>query len=202
MLTGVILAGGLSSDMGQSTASVELAGTPLIQYAISALAHAVDELVITIAPDQELPPLKCDVPVVVCEDLLPDRGPLTGIFTGLQCARADYAVVVPCDAPFIEPALLRLLLDERRGHDAVVPTVDGRPEPQLAVYQKTCIPALQRALNSEDFALTTFLRHVRVCYVEEERLREADSLLRSFFNINDPQQLAKAQRAFVTARRR
>ncbi|MBI5290176.1 MAG: molybdenum cofactor guanylyltransferase [Chloroflexi bacterium] len=199
MLTGVVLAGGYSSRLGGSKPSVEVAGMPLLQYALTALGSMVDEVVITIAPDQTLPSLRSDVQVVVCEDLLPDRGPLTGIFTGLQCARSEYAIVIPCDAPFIEPELLRLLLDSRHGHDAVIPVVDGRPDVMLGVYRKTCIPALERALNSDDFAVSAFLRHLRVCYIDEEQLREADGMLRSFFNVNSREQLATARQAFVIA---
>jgi len=199
MLTGVVLAGGYGSRLGASKPCVELAGEPLLQYALTALGGTVDEVVITIAPDQVLPSLRCDVPVVVCEDLLPERGPLTGIFTGLQCARSEYAIVIPCDAPFMETELLRLLLDSRHGHDAVIPVVDGRPDVMLGVYRRTCIPALERALNSDDLAVNSFLRHLRACYIEEERLREADGMLRSFFNVNDPEQFATARQAFVIA---
>ncbi len=197
MLTGVVLAGGHTASFNGNKAGAVLEGIPVVQYVLDALASVVDDIVITTGPDQPLPDVRCELPVVVCEDLLPERGPLTGILTGLQCARSEYTVVVPCDTPFVEPTLLRSLIALRHGYDAVVPVVGGRPRPLPAVYRKTCIPALERALNGDDLSVTSFLLHVRPCVLEEHRVRETDPELRSFVNINRPRDAAKARRALA-----
>jgi molybdopterin-guanine dinucleotide biosynthesis protein A len=179
MPTGVVLAGGLHHANENSPGALVDGRSPL-QRVLDALASVVDDVVITTGPDQPLPFVRCDLPVVVCEDLLPHRGPLTGIFTGLQCARSEYALVVPCDTPFIQPGLLRDLLASRHGYDAAVPVLAGHLRPLPGVYRNTCVPALARALNGEDLSVTAFLRDLRACLLDEERVRHADPGLRSF----------------------
>jgi molybdopterin-guanine dinucleotide biosynthesis protein A len=199
MATALILAGGHGKRMGGNKPGVELGGKPLLQWVVDAVETVADTIVFSIAPDQVLPMLKCTARALVCEDLLPDRGPLTGIFSGLQATRSEYAIAVPCDAPFLQPALLEMLWAERHGYDAVVPIVGGHHQTLVAVYNRTCIEPIEAALNSVDFSMRALLDGLKVRFVTEDEVRRSDPERRSFQNVNTPNELQAANDALAGA---
>lgn len=183
-MIGVILAGGRGVRMGGDKPGALLLGKPLLQWAVEAVEQVASPIVLAVAPGQALPVLTSREPMFVAEDLLPHRGPLSGIYTGLSTTGADHVLVAPCDAPLLQPALLRLLIGRKNGVDAVVPEAKGRPEPSIGVYAKSCLGALVEALNGSDRSLTGLLSRLTVDLVPEALVREADPDLRSFHNAN------------------
>lgn len=193
MITGVILAGGEGKRIGGDKPARRLCGRPMIEWAIDSLQQVVSSIVVAVAPDQVLPQVRVRVPLIVCEDLLPGRGPMTGVYTGLTTSGADGVLAVPCDAPFITPAVLQLLLDQRHGYDAAIPRVAGRLQPAIAVYNRTMLPLLIDALNRDDFSLGHLLARVNARIVPDAAVREVDPCLRSFFNVNSVADLGRAE---------
>ena len=183
MTTAVVLAGGAGSRIGGDKPSVKIGGLPLLQRTLDALAPVVSRVVLTVAPGQRLPEVQTDLQIVVCEDLLPARGPLTGIFTGLNCARTTEVLVVPCDAPLIRPELLALLL-KQTGASAVVPEAHGRLQPTFGVWSQRAASAIVGALNSDDLSVRAILAEIDARIIHEEQLRTVDPDLRSFLNVN------------------
>jgi len=199
MATALILAGGLGKRIGGNKAAVELAGAPLLQWVVDAVETVVDNIVFSIAPEQQLPPVRCKARAFLCEDVLPGRGPLTGIFSGLQATEDEHVLAVPCDAPFLQPELLKMLWSHRHRYDAVVPVVDGHYQTLVAVYGRSCITPIEIALNSGDLSMRSVLSDLDVRYVSEQELRAADPELRSFRNVNTAAELAEASKALMAA---
>jgi molybdopterin-guanine dinucleotide biosynthesis protein A len=94
--------------------------------------------------------------------------------------------------PFLNVSLLRHLLSLREGYDAIVPVTEGYPEPTHAAYSKACLPVIQRQLARGELKIARFFDRVRVRQVPEDEVRRFDPDLRSFFNINTPEDLAQA----------
>jgi molybdopterin-guanine dinucleotide biosynthesis protein A len=69
-----------------------------------------------------------------------------------------------------------------------------QPEPLHALYRKSCLPAIEAALNAGRRRAVSFLQDVNVCYLDEGVLRQVDPELRSFRNVNTPQEWAQAAR--------
>lgn len=184
MIAGLILAGGRGVRIGGNKPGVMLAGKPLLHWSMRALQQVVPHIVVAIAPGQELPHVCTKVPVTVCEDLLPGRGPLTGVFTGLRCSEAERILVAPCDAPLVQPDVLRMLLARRSRVDAVIPRVNGRLETAFGVYAESALPVLTEALNSDDLSMRSLVSRLDVEIVEEDELRAVDPDLLTFMNVN------------------
>jgi molybdopterin-guanine dinucleotide biosynthesis protein A len=193
VVSGVILAGGLGSRIGGDKAGRLLAGRPLVQWVVDALQQVCDDIVVTVAPDQEPPVIRSRVPAIACVDLLPARGPLSGIYTGLASSPSGVVLTAPCDAPFIEPALLELLLAQRNGWDAVIPQAGGKLQTVIGVYARSCMPALIDALNGDDHSVTAFLSRIQARIVTEAEVRRVDPGLRSLFNVNRIADLCRAE---------
>ncbi len=193
-VSAVVLAGGLSRRLGRDKAVEPLGGEPLIARVLSRVAQVTDESVVVVnhaARAAELP-LGGDVAAAV--DRYPDSGSLGGIFTGLEAARSEWALVVACDMPFLNIPLLRKILSLRAGRDAVVPVVEGRPEPTHAAYSRRCLPHIERRLQANDLKISRFFDEVNVEYLDQNTVDELDPGHLSFFNINTEHDLQRARR--------
>ncbi len=181
----IILAGGKSTRFGRDKASTIVLGRSLLQRAIDSFAGLVDEYVVVRAVGQTLPSLATAVELTTVEDLYPETGPLGGIYTGLKTRLSPVAVVVACDMPLLQPALLRELLRLAPAHDLVVPMNDGMPEPLCAAYSKSCLGPIEAQLEAGVFKVTGFFEQLSPLYIGPEQWRAFDPDGLSFQNESD-----------------
>jgi molybdenum cofactor guanylyltransferase len=187
-VSAAIMAGGKSKRMGQDKAWIELDGQPLIRRVADVLAQVADE-VIVVAND----PRYAALGLRVVPDRFPDGGALGGIATGVGAATFDRVLVAACDMPFLSVEVWRVLLDHRYEGDVVIPRlggIGGEYETLHALYTKTCLAPMERALAASKLRVISFFDEVRVQAIEEPELRMADPTLRSFTNVNTPEELA------------
>ena len=191
-VSAIVLAGGLSRRLGRDKALEPFEGEPLIRRVISRLSRFTDETVVVVnskARGKELP-LPHDAAIAV--DIFPDSGSLGGIFTGLTAARNEWGFVVACDMPFLNTDLILHMLALRPDYDAVVPLLNGYPEPTHAAYSSACLPHIQRRLEARELKIAGFFDDVRVRTLSEAEVDDLDPERLSFFNVNTPEDLARA----------
>src|SRR5207245_5283450 len=107
-------------------------------------------------------------------------GPLAGMAAGLAAVSFDFAWVVACDLPDVEPGGGELLFASAPEVDAVVPRLDTRPECLCAVYHASLAGRILTLLDAGERRVTALLDGLRVRYVEAAELRLLDPELRSF----------------------
>jgi molybdopterin-guanine dinucleotide biosynthesis protein A len=197
-VSAIVLAGGMSRRLGRNKAVEPLDGEPLIGRVISRVREVAEEAVVVVAKANGSAGLPLPDDAKTAADIYPEKGSLGGIFTGLTHARGDWGVVVACDMPFLNTSLLEYLLSLREGYDAVVPVLDGRPEPTHAAYSKTCVEHIEPRLKADDLKIARFFDQVRVNFVPQEEVERFDPDHLSFFNVNTQQDLERAQ-ALVSA---
>ena len=184
-ISGIILAGGKSSRYGRNKALVEINGVRLIERVIRVMEPLFERLIIITNTPQDYAYLK--LPMV--EDLIKGLGPLGGLFTGLQTMSDDAGFFVACDMPFLSGELIRHMVEVMEDFDAVVPKVDWKIEALHAIYTKHCIPAIKALIDNKEYQVIKFFQSVRVRYLNEEEILDFDPEMRSFFNINRPEEL-------------
>ena len=197
---GVVVAGGRSTRFGDADkATADLAGTPMVRRVADRLAPAVDSLVVNCRAEQ-VGPIRgalsgYALPVEFAEDETPDEGPLAGIRTGLAAADAPYAVVVSCDVPFVDPALVAHLFDRAANRDAAVPRLeDGWFQPTYAVYRvEAMVRATDAALASGERKPIAPLDALDWVEVNEGEVEEVSSV-DTFDNLNTREEFAAAER--------
>lgn len=185
--TAIILAGGDSHRMGRDKAILEFAGQTLIQSVLDTVQPLFPTTIVSVRrarPEINLPQ--------VC-DTEESGGPLTGLVSALAQVTTPWVFVVGCDMPFVSPDLIKLLATNRAEYQAVVPVAHGRAQPLLAFYSSTCLTAMRANLASGDKSLLGLLKRLSVCYVGEGELLGVDPQLRSFFDLDTPQDVAIAQ---------
>ncbi|HLC21561.1 MAG TPA: molybdenum cofactor guanylyltransferase [Candidatus Methylomirabilis sp.] len=188
-MTGIVLAGGKSSRMGLNKAFIEFGGKRLIEATVARLAGLFPEVLI-IANDLE-PYAYLGVRVI--PDLIPNSGSLGGIYTGLSAAAHPAGFFVACDMPFLNPALIALVVREAEGSDVVVPRVEGELQPMHAVYAKSCLPFIKEAIDLRMLKIARFFPKVKVKIIEEPALRAVDPHLLGLMNVNTPLELEEAE---------
>lgn len=182
-----ILAGGKSRRMGTDKSFVQLNGKPLLQHVI----EQVSELklpVILIANEREK---YSEFGLPVFADIIPNAGSLGGIYTALRQGdvRHTRTLCVACDMPFLNPLLLRSLIEQSWAFDAVVPFVDGTAHGLHAVYSPSCLPIMSLQIESGDLTIQRVFPQVKTQFVGEQALRSFDPDLRSLVNLNTPTDL-------------
>jgi molybdopterin-guanine dinucleotide biosynthesis protein A len=184
--TAIVMAGGDSQRMGRDKANVTLGEKTLLQAVVTTMQQLFPKVVVSVRQPRH----GIDLPQV-CDDL-PNGGPMAGLVASLGQITTPWAFVVACDMPFVVPEVVELLAEYRSGHEAVVPIVQGHPQPLAAFYAASCLATLQARLVTEQKSLRTALKHLDVHYVDEGEILEADSQLRSFFDLDAPQDIVAA----------
>ena len=198
MPAGLLVSGGRSTRFGDEDKAVaDLAGTPMIRRVADRLRDPVDALVVNCREDQvdAIADALDDYPldVTFAPDPDPDEGPMAGIRTGLRAVTAEYAAVVACDMPFVEPTLVSYLLERAEGHDAAVPRLeDGWYQTTQAVYRATAMAdACDRALERGDRRIVAPFEDLDVVEVGEDEVRRHASL-DTFDNLNTREEFEAA----------
>jgi len=184
--TAIIMAGGDSRRMGTDKASLLLDGQTLLQSVIATMQQLFPQVIVSVRQ----PRAGIDLPQV-CDEL-PNGGPLAGLVASLGKITTPWAFMVACDMPFVVPEVVELLAGYRLQHQAVVPVVHGHPQPLAAFYAASCLAPLRASLAAQQRGLRDVIKQLDVRYVDEAEMLEADPHLRSFFDLDTPQDVEAA----------
>lgn len=132
-ITGIVLAGGKSKRMGSDKGFVLYNGKPFIQHSIDALEPLVSEIIIVSNnPEYDIFKKKR------VADIIPDAGPLAGLYTGLHHSKTEDNLVLSCDVPLINTIVLKELINHSHEADIVQIESQDRKMPLIALYKKKC----------------------------------------------------------------
>ena len=197
--TAVVLAGGRSTRFGDEDKAVaDLAGAPMIRRVVDRVSPSVDAVVINCRTAQrEAIAAALDgaaVAVTFAEDDYPDEGPMAGMATGLRAVESEYAFVVACDMPFVDPGFVDYLFECAAGRDAAVPRPDQWFETTHAVYRATAMAAAcETALDAGEDRIVAPLFDLDFVVVDAEAVREHGHP-RTFENCNTREDFVDAER--------
>lgn len=189
MLTGAILAGGRSRRYGRNKALELFRGKSLIERTVESLGSFGDP---TLVIANDLAPY-LHVRATLVQDVVRDQGPLGGAFTALLFSPHDWVFLKATDMPFLVEELVRMMFALREGCDAVVPMLNDRPEPLLALYSRRCLAPVTAALEKGERKVISFYPKVRVRELPEKEWRKVDPEGLSFKNVNTPENMEELQ---------
>ena len=134
--------------MGTDKALVPVDGTPMVRRVAGALASAGASPVVCVGGDAVR--LRA-LGLVVVPDRWPGEGPLGGLATALADASPGHVLVAGCDQPWLDPAVLRRLveaLERSPRSEAAVFLIDGRRQPMPGLYATILADRLVTAVES------------------------------------------------------
>jgi len=189
--TGVILSGGLSTRFnGQNKAFINIDGQRILDRLYTIFSELFNEIILV--TNDPLPFVNWDLMIV--SDIMPVRSSLTGIHTGLFYMKNQFAFFSACDTPFLKKELVEVVLENiDRTTDIIMPETAAGMEPLCAVYSKRCLDTAEHHIKQNKLKIQRALGNHRLKKISESVLRSKDPELASFFNINTPEDLARAQ---------
>lgn len=203
MTAAVVLAGGRSSRMGGGDKPLqELApGVTILRATLDRLSRQADRVAINANGD---PARFADFGLPLLADSVPDLpGPLAGILAALEWAQAigmPDVLTVAGDTPFLPSDLVSRLSAEAGVGRIAVASSAGRPHPVFAVWPMSLAAALRHHLESGGtgrvMAVIEARSHV---FVDFPFAAMGDGPVDPFFNVNTPDDLARARELFQDA---
>ncbi|MFC2042465.1 molybdenum cofactor guanylyltransferase [Chloroflexota bacterium] len=193
----IILAGGRGLRLGQDKVLETVGNRSLLEQVISCVSSLSTDIVIVTAEERAIPEFRGPIKPGVIKDIFPGKGPLGGIYTGLAASDCFYNLVVACDMPFLNPELLRYMIQNSKGFDIVTPRVGSLVEPLHAVYAKSCLAPMETMIEQGELSVYKLLDLVKVRYIEAEEIDRFDPDHLSLFNINTKTDLEKARKLAI-----
>jgi molybdopterin-guanine dinucleotide biosynthesis protein A len=194
----VILAGGYSRRLGKDKGLVILANKPLVVHVIDRVSNVVGEAIVVVSSESQ----KKNFDIVLKEkanivvDKTESQSPLVGAMTGFESTQGNFSLLLPCDTPLISAKIVSFLFDICTNVNAVIPRwPNGYIEPLQAVYHtKSALIAAKKALEQRKTNMRSMITNMtRVRYISTMVLERMEPGLLTFFNINTPQDLKKAE---------
>ncbi len=192
--------------MGQDKGLMTFKSKPMVCNILDKLDNHMDEVLLVLRNDkqkQEYQKILNDFytdntsfDLKFFKDEIESQGPLSGIYTGLSHIESDYAMVIPCDSPFISiyfmEKVFKVYENSDGNYDALIPfwgAKDNRRfEPLHGIYHKKSKKTIYFQLLKGKKDVKSLIEKLNTFFVEVSKL---DPSLKSFKNFNRPEDLSK-----------
>lgn len=218
-VTGILLAGGQSSRMGSDKAWLEFEGKPIIEHVINRVRPLCSELYIVANDRVAYEPLGLPIISDVFPGKGPLGGLYSGLLAAprhhclavacdmpfLNVSLIEYMMSL---APSYDVVIPRAKDPSGRTPHTLVPGkgfFEKNPRfrnlpsakqrdlhPMHAVYSKECLASIKRHMEEGDLRLIAFIQDLNIRIVEQSEVDKYDPAHLSFYNVNTPDDLAKA----------
>jgi|TARA_B110000495_G_scaffold195169_1_gene202365 molybdopterin-guanine dinucleotide biosynthesis protein A len=169
--TGIILAGGKSSRMGEDKGLVLLNGKPMVQYIIEVLKEVVSDIII-ISNNESY--TKFGIPVYA--DIIKDKGPVGGIYTGLYNSTTELNFCISCDVPMISSDFILWLLKRSGNASITLPMYKDKVHQMIGVYSKQVL---------SNFKESTEKGHLKLSQVNSDMACEIIDIEKEYANFDE-----------------
>lgn len=144
-ISGLVLAGGLSTRFGSDKAAAEIGGVSLLERAVRLLESVLDDVWVSVRPDQASDALRSRYRCLL--DRHPGQGPAAGLEAAHAAAPGRAWLALACDQPSLSGADLERLVAERDPNAAATACCDpatGLVQPLCAIYEPATLAGLAK----------------------------------------------------------
>lgn len=196
--TAAILCGGKSSRMGFDKCRIKIDDKYLIELIGERLEEVFEE-VILISNDLNK---YDDIKYKVALDIIPESGPMGGIYSALAYASSKNVFITAGDMPVINTEYIRYMMDiiEKEGTDGAVSLKGGYIEPLYAFYSKSMIEKFEGHIRRGSFKLLNVIKESNIHYIPEEEVRLFSEDMDIFTNLNYREDLLMLRKIILGVR--
>ena len=190
-ITAAILCGGKATRIKKFKPNLDINGKTIIENTIEILKKYFKKIIIN-TNDPELFE-KYGFPVV--EDEIKNKDIFGGIYTILKYIDTPYAFIVPCDMPFINEKLIKLMIEKNfEKYDITIFSIDGKFQPLFAIYSKNCLNFFKNCLDIKHRPkVIDILKKYNHQIIYEKDIPDDINIPKAFFNINTEADYYKAK---------
>jgi len=188
-ISAAILAGGTNSRFnGRIKSLVPFHNKPIMEHQTEVLESLFPEiLLITNSPDR----FANYKDLIIYTDIIPHKGPLSGIHTAMKKSSHDQVFIVAGDMPFINGNTIagQIRAAGKEKYEAIIPRVTNNIEPLHGVYHKSGLDKLEALLQpGKPSSVKKFLETINTFYWEADDKTP-------FININTPEELSRYEKS-------
>ena len=195
----IILCGGQSRRMGQDKGSMIIQDKPMIKHILSTLNHHIDEAIIVLNDKSRVDRYSefinsndYSYQITFLEDKIKNKGPLPGIMTGLGKINSNYALVLPCDSPYVSEKYIETIFSQIDvNYQAIVPYHDETnrlktSEPLHSIYKKEIIADIEKLVNDDILHIKALIEKIDTKFVliDNKKIEKKE-----FRNLNRPEDI-------------
>ncbi|MEE1336786.1 molybdenum cofactor guanylyltransferase [Methanobrevibacter sp.] len=195
----IILCGGKSSRMGQDKGSMIIQDKPMIKHILTTLNHQITEAIIVLNDSERIVkygkfinPQDYTYKITFVEDKVKNKGPMPGIMTGLEQVNSNYALILPCDSPYVSKNYVNTIFKEiDNNYQAIVPYHDSEnklktSEPLHSIYNKNIIPEIEDLISNDVLHIKGLIEKIDAKFVliDNKKIEKKE-----FRNLNRPQDI-------------
>ena len=195
----IILCGGQSRRMGQDKGSMIIQDKPMIKHILSTLNHHIDEAIIVLNDKSTVDRYSefinsndYSYQITFLEDKIKNKGPLPGIMTGLGKINSNYALVLPCDSPYVSEKYIETIFSQIDvNYQAIVPYHDETnrlktSEPLHSIYKKEIIADIEKLVNDDILHIKGLIEKIDTKFVliDNKKIEKKE-----FRNLNRPEDI-------------
>ncbi|WP_298523458.1 molybdenum cofactor guanylyltransferase [uncultured Methanobrevibacter sp.] len=192
----IILCGGQSRRMGRDKGSMIIQDKPMIKHILSTLNHEIDEAVIVLNDQTRIAKYSEFIDskdytytIKFTEDKIKNKGPLPGIMTGLGQIKSSYALILPCDSPYVTKNYITTIFSEiTEDYQAIVPYHDREnkiktSEPLHSIYNKNIVPIIEDLIENDVLHIKGLIEKIDTKFVliDNKKIEKKE-----FRNLNRP----------------
>jgi molybdopterin-guanine dinucleotide biosynthesis protein A len=198
-VTVAILAGGTSKRFGSEKALADFHGKPLIAHMVNIARKLSSEIIVVVSDEVQEAKLRSVVQGVrvVVDPPSGIKCALAGALTAFEYTLTSHTLLLPVDTPLASVDLLRIIVQMRSGHGAVVPSwPSGYIEPLHSVYlaEHAYYHGLKIMEKGRQKMSDMLDALQNVLFVSTETLKQFDPNLDTFVNFNTLKDLKTAER--------
>jgi len=175
-----ILCGGKSSRMGSEKGLVMYKGKTFIQWILEAVTPVCDSIYL-ITNNKAYASYNHSL----IRDVIPEKGPVGGIYTALKHSSTPWNLILSCDVPMLTTEVLQNHLLNKLPDTAISYLSDGRQNsPLIGLYAQHLVGDFEKALRKDHLKLLDLIHalpHSQVTVKPEEAY--------TIQNINTPTEL-------------
>jgi|SRR5690554_817043 len=182
---GIILAGGKSSRMGQDKGLMPIEDKAMVEHIIDEFHLAGIKTLNIISNNTDYQ--KFRLPVFT--DIIKDKGPLGGVYTGLHHATKPWNIIVPCDTPKIKAKYFDLLIQEKEINPIQVLKSRDKTHFLIGIVHHSVKELIKQQIESGELRVETWIKNLggRIINLEEHlEFEESD-----FVNLNTTKEYNK-----------
>ena len=135
--------------MGEDKGLILLNGKPMVQYIIEALKDVVSDIIIISNNDSYA---KFGYPVY--SDIIKDKGPVGGIYTGLAHSNTELNFCVSCDVPMISSDFIGWILNRSGKSSITLPRHKDKVHQMIGVYSQKVLSKFKECTEKEYLKLS------------------------------------------------
>ncbi|MDO9553452.1 molybdenum cofactor guanylyltransferase [Rhodonellum sp.] len=181
-----MLAGGKSSRMGADKGLVNLQGKPMLQHGIEVLQSVFSEVTLVSNNPEYL-----RLGLRVIPDLIANKGPMGGIYTGLCDSPFEMNFFVACDMPFIRSQAIEYVLAKAKNGEITLAGIGGKSQPLFGIYPKIFREEIKKNIDHNQLKMMVLIQELKSFTLELDVLGIEHDM--TFANINTPEDLARMQ---------